>query len=96
MDPFTRQKSHFSFSLNVVCICMPFVGRLILLESTHLIGYSPIIQGIVGNYGLFENCIFQRNQAATFGGAIAIYSLIVLDHRERIKPIDISNWYVYV
>ena len=24
MDPFTRQKSHFSFYFNIVCICMPF------------------------------------------------------------------------
>lgn len=65
------------------------------IKIAHL-GYSPIIQGIVGNYVLFQNCTFGANVANTFGGAIAIYSLIVLDHRERIKPMDVSNWYVHL
>lgn len=65
------------------------IGGAVFISIT---GYSPVKQGVVGNYILFQNCVFQGNQAVSFGGAIAIYSLIVLDFRERIKPLDISNW----
>ena len=56
-----------------------------------------IFDGGVGNFAHFEDCLFLRNRAAEYAGAIGIIlpsANAIFDSRDAIVPFEFRNWYI--
>lgn len=66
----------------------------------HLLSFSSagrIFDGGVGNFAHFENCLFLRNRATQYAGAIGIIlpsANAIFDSRDAIVPFEFQNWYI--
>jgi hypothetical protein len=56
-----------------------------------------IFNGGVGNFAHFEDCLFLRNRATEYAGAVGIIlpsANAIFDSRDAITPFEFQNWYV--
>lgn len=57
-----------------------------------------IFDGGVGNFAHFEDCLFLRNRATEYAGAVGIIlpsANAIFDSRDAITPFEFQNWYVH-
>lgn len=65
------------------------------LHSIILVSGIPSGNGEIGDYVYLKNYTFIKNEATLFGGALAASTVVILASREKIKALDIRDWYVH-
>ena len=78
----------------VLQICHIF-NRL-SFPSTYVIA-RRIFDGGVGNFAHFEDCLFLRNRATEYAGAVGLIlpsANAIFDSRDAIVPFEFRNWQV--
>ena len=83
----------FSSCESMHAVCVAFVH--FYCTAIHIAG--RIFDGGVGNFAHFEDCLFLRNRATEYAGAVGIIlpsANAIFDSRDAITPFEFRNWYV--
>lgn len=54
-----------------------------------------VLEGGIGNFVSFEDCLFEGNTAVEYGGAVGLIlpsANVIFDNRDFIRPIIFNNW----